>query len=415
MAIQEPVYLVAGVLFMAIGAALLVARRTHAPAVALAVYVGSLGFLYASTGFSGESSVGPVPAPLLWIAQFAAAGGLATLALIFPKRITGSARVDALAAGAYGIGFVVLLVWLGDATARAPRVDDAGWHPFLGWLGSRAIAAASIATGLLLPLRARRLGARDGDAMRAIGTIAVALFLLSPGGPWPGIVRAAQGEFSAPRAAMVVVNVAVPMAAWIAATTGQQSRGARNTWLALVALNLGLGALYQFTGELVVQIGRLMSAAFLTYGVIAGQIEGLDVKIRFAISRSTIAAAFVAAFFVASEGAQILFGQGNEWVGLLAAGALVFAIAPLQRAAERLAERAVPVAPAAGSLATRAGSRASDAYREVLRRYLRDGALTRDEERALAILAGELRLDAGRAFELREEVERELAAHAEVS
>ena len=402
-----PVYLLAGTLFLAMSGALVVARRGHAPAVALAVYVGSLGLVYAMSGIAGELREGVVPATLSWVAQFAAAGALTMLALIFPRPIEGRARVDGWIAGAYGIVFVLLLAWLGGASAGVPALGEVGWHAFLGWLGSRAIAAASIATGLLLPLRARRLGAHEGAAMRAIGIIAVALFLLSPGGPWPGIVRAAQGEFGPARSALVVVNVLVPVVAWIAATTGEQSRGSRNTFLALVALNLGLGAIHQITGDLVVQIGRLFSALFLTYAVIAGQIDGLDLKIRFAISRSTVAGVFIAVFFIVAESAQQFFGETTQsaYLGIAAAGALVFALAPLQRAAERLAERAVPVTgPAAVSTPA---ATAEEAYRRALRLAWKDRALTPEEEVHLFHVAEALGVPAGRAMELRHEVERD--------
>lgn len=140
-----------------------------------------------------------------------------------------------------------------------------------------------------------------------------------------------------------------------------------------------------------------------TYALLRHRLLGLDVKLRFAISRSTIAAAFVATFFIASEGAQIVFGQGNEWVGLFAAGALVFAMAPLQRAAERLAERAVPIAPQApGS----DGSRL-DVYRHAVGHALRGRAIAREEEAYLADLATHLGIDYRTALRVRREVEAE--------
>ena len=157
-------------------------------------------------------------------------------------------------------------------------------------------------------------------------------------------------------------------------------------------------------------VWRLVPAALLAYAVLRGQIPGLDVKVRWGMSRGSVAAAFVAAFFVAGEGAQILFGQGNEWVGLLAAGALVFALAPLQRAAERLAERAVPVAAPSGAAAIR--PRGAELYRRSLRFALRDGRIAPEEELHLFEVAEELGLTAGDAMRLRQEVEREVAGGA---
>ena len=58
---------------------------------------------------------------------------------------------------------------------------------------------------------------------------------------------------------------------------------------------------------------------------------------------SGLAAAFIAVFFVVSEGAAtILSDRLGTLAGLFATGLLVFALAPLQRSAERLANAALP-------------------------------------------------------------------------
>lgn len=97
-----------------------------------------------------------------------------------------------------------------------------------------------------------------------------------------------------------------------------------------------------------------------------------------------------------------------RWMGLLgilAAGALVFAIAPLSRVADRLAEKVVPLAAAGfeGRVPEAAGSR-ERVYRDAVRYAPRDG-LTGREEAHLAALAQELGLGAADALRLRHEVE----------
>lgn len=152
----------------------------------------------------------------------------------------------------------------------------------------------------------------------------------------------------------------------------------------------------------------LMPMALLAYVVLKGQIEGLDLKVRWGISRSTVAGAFVAAFFIASEGAQLVFGRDNELIGLLAAGALVFAIAPLQRGAERLAEKAVP---ATGVAERPRGGGPHQAYRLAVLAALReDGAIGPREEQHLADLADELGIRAGDALRVRREAASEREA-----
>lgn len=85
-------------------------------------------------------------------------------------------------------------------------------------------------------------------------------------------------------------------------------------------------------------------------------------------------------------------------MGIAAAGALVFAIAPLQRFAERVASRAVPLAQGGGP------DTRESRYRTVLRRFLADGKVSIEEERVLAHLADDLGISSGRAFELRNQV-----------
>lgn len=210
---------------------------------------------------------------------------------------------------------------------------------------------------------------------------------------------------------LLTVVCAIGMAAlwiWAWARVGAPRTGRNLAWLtlgaALVGLAEGLGGVTTIsTGFGIAGVARIAAVAILSYAVVRHHVLGIDVKVRWGISRSTIAAAFVATFFVASEGAQILFGQGNEWVGILGAGALVFAIAPLQRAAERLAEKAVPVATATDN----ESARREGIYREALRIAITDRQVSRAEDVHLFQLADELGISAGRAMRLRHEIEAE--------
>ena len=148
--------------------------------------------------------------------------------------------------------------------------------------------------------------------------------------------------------------------------------------------------------------------AILAYAVLRHQLLDVDVKLRWTISKSTTAAIFIAVFFLASEGAQIFFGRDQELVGLAAAGALVFAMTPLQRAAERLAERAVPVATSTGATPALPAARGAQSYRRAVRFALRDRKLSHDEEVELATIAHDLGLSGPDATRIRLEVEREM-------
>ncbi len=155
---------------------------------------------------------------------------------------------------------------------------------------------------------------------------------------------------------------------------------------------------------------RLAQALLLAWGILRHEFLGIDLRVRWTLSKSTIAALFIAVFFVASEAAQEFFGDtlGSTYVGIAAAGALVFAMAPLQRAAERLAERAVPIP--AGLDMPSLTSRKEEAYRGALRVALRDRVLTVEDENAIAQLCDEMAVTHRRAREIRLEVEEELTA-----
>ncbi|MGQ0536137.1 MAG: hypothetical protein ACT4PT_08700, partial [Methanobacteriota archaeon] len=109
-----------------------------------------------------------------------------------------------------------------------------------------------------------------------------------------------------------------------------------------------------------------------------------------------------------SEGTQVLFGRENPWIGVVAAGLLVFALAPLQKVADRIANAAVPQ-PGSGMREAGSGGRASklDVYRATARRLLADGRFSREDERTLARLAQELGIGAADALDVREALERE--------
>lgn len=149
---------------------------------------------------------------------------------------------------------------------------------------------------------------------------------------------------------------------------------------------------------------RITMTALVAFAILRHHALGIDATLRFGISKGTVAGIVVAAVFVASEGAQAVLGEGRQWLGLVAGALVVFLIAPLQRAADRLAEAAVPHAKPAPALAASSGAEAR--YREVARRFLQDGTLSPHEEATLAHLAQDLGIPAGRAFELREEARR---------
>lgn len=150
-------------------------------------------------------------------------------------------------------------------------------------------------------------------------------------------------------------------------------------------------------------IGGAVGLTLITYGFLKYRLLGIDLTIKRGISRSTVAAVFVAVFFVVSEGAQVLFAEfaGNELLGIVAAGALVFFLAPLQRLGERVADTAMP-----GVENTEAyrKKRKREVYRTAVESAAKDEQITDAERDVLAGLQDELGLSGQEALELERDV-----------
>lgn len=151
-------------------------------------------------------------------------------------------------------------------------------------------------------------------------------------------------------------------------------------------------------------------AVAIGYGILKAQLLDVELKLKRGISHSTVAAIFIAVFFVVSEGAQVVLGDvaGNELLGILAAGALVFALAPLQRLAGRISEAALPDVEDTPAYRERRGR---EIYAAAVESALIDGVITDAERDVLATLADQFGLSAGEARAL----EREVAEGADVA
>jgi hypothetical protein len=89
--------------------------------------------------------------------------------------------------------------------------------------------------------------------------------------------------------------------------------------------------------------GTLLAVPLIAYGILRTQLFDIDLRIRWTIKQSTLAAAFVALVYLLSEGAdRFLSSELGNFAGLLASAIVVFFLAPLQRFAERVASVAMP-------------------------------------------------------------------------
>ncbi|HEV8359740.1 MAG TPA: hypothetical protein VGR28_04710, partial [Candidatus Thermoplasmatota archaeon] len=140
------------------------------------------------------------------------------------------------------------------------------------------------------------------------------------------------------------------------------------------------------------------------YALLRHQIFGIDLKLRFAVRQSTLAAAFVGLFFVVSEAAQQFFAsEVGPALGIAAAGMLLFALAPLQAFAERVARATVPNAKPA--LQLEPGEKAV-IFRDAARTAWADGILDKNERAMLEQLRVTLGLSREEAGHIEHEVAR---------
>ena len=94
---------------------------------------------------------------------------------------------------------------------------------------------------------------------------------------------------------------------------------------------------------LIYALGTLLAVPLIAYGILKTQLFDIDLKIQWTIRQSTVAAAFVAVFYLVTEGAdRLIEAELGTWVGLLASALLIFFLAPLQRLAERVSQAVMP-------------------------------------------------------------------------
>lgn len=95
--------------------------------------------------------------------------------------------------------------------------------------------------------------------------------------------------------------------------------------------------------SLVYICGTLVAVPLIAYGILRTQLFDIDLRIRWTIKQTTVAAALLTVVFLVSEGASaFLSAELGNVAGLIAAAVVVFFLAPLQRFAERVASTAMP-------------------------------------------------------------------------
>lgn len=202
------------------------------------------------------------------------------------------------------------------------------------------------------------------------------------------LLRAARAGAATPRAetARYLAALAAPLTAAVLAFVLIRN----------APLRTSIAFLRVFDGLWTLALPALVAVALVRH-----HLFDIDVRVKWTLRSGTVAAAFVATFFVVSEIAKEVFASRlGPYLGILAVGLLLFFLHPLQRLADRIANAAMPRAKPVSDLDRQ--ERAA-LYREQLELAWMDGALTRKEQQLLHALRERLGLPPDEAHHLERE------------
>lgn len=112
----------------------------------------------------------------------------------------------------------------------------------------------------------------------------------------------------------------------------------------LVAKNLAVDSRLLLVAETVAVSLLVVHIGYLLYGILSGQVLGLDDKVRATIQKAVVLTTVASIFLILTEGMEILIGVDSPVLGLLAAVVITLAFLPIHAGAERLARRLLPQA-----------------------------------------------------------------------
>ena len=284
-----------------------------------------------------------------------------------PSPLARPLRPTAVRVAILAAGFLVEIAWLLDTAAFIPAMVPVWYAPWEAIIGPGFELA--LALGGLVSLYA----------------VAVALTAIRAAAPG----TAARAQAKAYALAFVFRDAYIFAAALV------------------LPMLVGLpptGTLWDLAYILVAPAFSVVFMGVLSYGILRTQLFDIDLRLKLTISRGAIAAVFLGVFFVVAELAQNYLSNAYGWaIGGIAAGLLLFALSPLQRAAERLANVAMP--NVSGS-ADYVAARKFFVYRAALESALADGGATPKERAMLARLRDELGLRAEDAEQLERDMRK---------
>jgi hypothetical protein len=395
----------------ALGAAVLKIAPRRPANLALAVFCVGYGSYYiagnARLMLSADDPARPLVTDLYLASGVASMLALLALGGLFPRPLP---RREAWL---FVPGIVLVAAsYAGVAASAALRGTFDPIRLMVAAVGSPGLGFLLGGTLLLIALRALRTR-WTGALLRQAAIISAAILLLPAFNAGRNLLLVPGADAGALLArGMEWVTATGLVVLWLmmgARNRGPDGRLARNVALLVPAMML-LGLLMarvDAAGESgVFGLVRLVMAALLVYAILRHQLLGLDVKVKWTLRQSTVAAAFIGVFFVVSESASTFFATSGlgSYLGIAAAGLLVFAMAPLQRAAERVANAAMPGVRPATAMAR---PEREACYKNQAAAAWADGTLSEDEREMLDAAREYLGLSAEEASALEREARLE--------
>jgi hypothetical protein len=180
------------------------------------------------------------------------------------------------------------------------------------------------------------------------------------------------------------------------------NRRAAAMFALLVVLSTGIGAVAASISDpldsvaaifVMVAAWSALGALIVTYAVVRQSLFDIDVRFKRTIEQGTIAAVFVAVYFVVTETATQLLTDfaGSAYLGIGAAALLLFTLHPLERFAAKMASGAMPKVKPLSELDQ---AESILFYREQVELMWMDGVLSRKDRVVLANLRSRLQLEA---------------------
>jgi hypothetical protein len=158
--------------------------------------------------------------------------------------------------------------------------------------------------------------------------------------------------------------------------------------------SLSWGVIVPFSYEMAV----IIYVPLVAYGMLRVQLFDIDLRIKRTLKRSTVAAAFVAAFFLVSELTNnFLSDQLGNVLGLVCTAALMFFLEPIQRVAARFSDAAMPHTQATPEYES---YRKLQVYESAVQAAVEEGGISDRQRRVLDSLIGSLGIDLQAAQQL---------------